>query len=268
VCGARDACAQRLPSDFVAAYGPALERMRSTYAEGTVRGTISMEYPTTGRSIDRRFTLRLAGNVSRIDSSVTAQHGMDVRVGGTDIFLAQPGASMQSYRNDSGEIANRPFVEDGYNQATSSIRDLMPIAFPYTMGGRGTILTMLQSGDVKITSFKRGSVDGERMIQIKYIQQVDPDGRRGPWNAELMIAPEEGYALRQFSRTAGRGEETVTTSGTLSYSLNADGVPLLRQFEQTEARGAAATIVEQRTFGISEFSTEPPKSYLFSADGF
>ncbi len=264
----RATLAQRLPADFAAAYGPALERMRRAYAEGTVRGTISMEYPTTGRSIDRRFTLRLANNTSRIDARVTAQNGMDVKVGGTDIYLAQPGASMQSYRDDNGEIANRPFLEDGYNQATTSIRELVPISFPYTMGTRGTILSMLQSGDVKITSFKKGTVDGERMVQIKYIQQVDPDGRHGPWNAELLIAPDEGYALRQFSRTAGRGDGQVTTSGSLSYSLNADNVPLLRQFEQTERRGAAGTVVEQRTFNISEFSTEPPKSYLFSADGF
>ncbi len=267
-CGAPDACAQRLPSDFVSAYGQALERMRSDYAEGTVRGTISMVYPTTGRSIDRRFTLRLANNTSRIDARVTAQHGMDVRVGGTDIFLAEPGASMQAYRDDSGQIANRPFIDDGYNQATSSIRELVPISFPYTMGTQGTILSMLQSGDTKLTSFKRGSVDGERMIQIKYIQQIDPDGRRGPWNAELLIAPEEGYALRKFSRTAGRGDGQITTSGTLSYSLTADKVPLLRQFEQTEARGRAGTVVERRTFNISEFSTEPPSSNLFSADGF
>jgi len=266
--GARDVRAQQLPSDFVSAYGRALERMRRAYAEGTVRGTISMVYPTTGRSIDRRFTLRLANNTSRIDSSVTAQHGMNVKVGGTDIFLAQPGASMQAYRDDSGQVANRPFIEDGYNQAVSTIRELVPISFPYTMGTRGTILSMLRSGAVKLTSFKRGSVDGERMIQIRYIQQIDPDGRRGPWNAELLIAPDEGYALRKFSRTAGRGDGQITTSGELSYSLNVDKVPLLRQFEQTEARGAAGTVAERRTFNITEFSTEPPSSNYFSADGF
>lgn len=261
-----DRARAQLPGDFVAEYGQALERMQNAYSSCSVRGTISTEYPPSGRSIARRFTLRMAGSQSRIDARVTAQNGMDVAVGGTDIFLAQPGASLQAYRNGSGEITNQPYIEDGYNQATTSIRDLMPLSFPYTMGGQRSILAQLQSGDVKITSFKRGTVNGERMIQIKYVQHVDPDGRQGPWNCKLLIAPHEGYALRQFSRTAGQGSGQVTTSGTLSYTLNADEVPLLQQFDRTERRGGVE--VERQTYSISKFDTERPKSYLFSADGF
>ncbi len=266
-CGDR-AVAQKLPADFVAAYGPALEAMRNAYAQGTVRGTLQSEYPTTGRSIDRRFTLRLAGSTSRIDARVTAQKGMGATVGGTDIFLAMPGASMQAYRRNNGEVSNQPFDEDGYRQANSSIRELCPISFPYTMGTQGTILTMLQSGDVKIASFKRGKRDGEPMIQIKYTQQVDPDGRYGPWDGTLLISPAEGYALRSFTRTAGQGDRQVTYSGSLSYTLNVEGVPLLQQFERREQRGAGGVVVERQNMAISEFNTQPPRSYLFSADGF
>ncbi|MEX2114106.1 MAG: hypothetical protein WD845_13025 [Pirellulales bacterium] len=262
------ALAQKMPAEFVAAYGPALEAMRMAYSQGTVQGTLQSEYPTKGRSIDRRFTLRLAGNTSRIDARVTAQKGMGATVGGTDIFLAMPGASMQAYRRDNGEVANQPFDEDGYSQANTSIKELCPISFPYTMGTQGTILTMLQSGDVRITSFKKGKRDGEPMIQIKYIQQVDPDGQYGPWNGTLLISPTEGYALRSFTRTAGEFDRQVTYSGSLSYTLNVDGVPLLQQFERSEQRGSGGVVVERQNMAISEFDTQPPRNYLFSADGF
>jgi hypothetical protein len=268
VVGAEVAVAQKLPSDFVAAYGPALEAMRNAYSHGTVQGTLESEYPASGRSIDRRFTLRLAGATSRIDARVTAQVGMGAKVGGTDIFLAMPGASMQAFRGAGGEVANQPYVEDGYSVANASIKQLCDISFPYTMGGQGTILSMLQSGDVKIGSFKKGKRDGEPMIQIKYLQQVDPQGRRGPWNCTLLIAPLQGYALRSYTRTAGTGSQQVTHSGSLSYTLNVDNVPLLQQLERVEQRGPGGVVVERQDMSITTFDTEPPKSYLFSADGF
>ena len=179
-----------------------------------------------------------------------------------------PGASMQSYRSSGGKIANRPMGEDAYGEASTTIRDMCPVTFPYTMGTQGTILDMLQSGGTKITSFKRGKLDGEPMIQINYEQQVDPDGNYGPWKCTLHIAPEEGYSLRTFSRTAGQGDRLVTVSGSLNYSLNSRSVPLLSSFERTQLRGGSGQVTERQSITISDFDTERPSPFIFSADGF
>jgi hypothetical protein len=264
--GAPSAVAQKLPSEFVAAYGEALDAMQQVYSQGTIQGTLESAFPPSGRSINRRFTLRLMGQTSRLDASVVSQAGMNAKVGGTDILLAMPGASMQAYRNSNGEVANQPFAEDGYSVANAGIKGLCNISFPYTMGGQANILQMLHSGNVKIASFKKGKRDGEPMIQIKYSQLVDPEGRQGPWNCSLLLAPLQGYALRSYTRTAGTAGRQVTFSGSLSYTLTPNNVPLLQQLDRIERHGS--TVVERQSISVSRFSLEPPDGYIFSADGF
>jgi hypothetical protein len=265
IAGADRACAQKLPADFVAAYQPAIEALRKVYSQGTIKGTLADEYGD-GRSISRRFTLWLAGRTSRIDAKVTGQKGMGTAVGGTDIYMAMPGASMLAYRNGKGELANRPMDEDGYRQAKNSIGELCPISFPYTMGTPGTILSMLQRSDVKITSFKRGKVDSQPMIKIEYEALVGPDGRQGPWTCSLRLSPNEGYALRQYTCTAGHGSQQVTLSGSLSYTMSVHDEPLLAELVRSEHRGSQ--LVERHTISISEYKTQAPLNFQFSADAF
>lgn len=259
------ASAQGLPADFVAAYQPAIEALGKIYSQGTLKGTLTDEYGD-GRSINRRFTLWLSGRTSRIDAKVTSQKGMGVAVNGTDIYMAMPGASMLAYRDGKGALANRPMDEDSYGQAKNSIGELCPISFPYTMGTQGTILTMLQRSDVRIKSFKRGKVDGQPMIKIDYEALLGPDGRQGPWTCSLRLSPNEGYALRQYTCTAGAGGQQITLSGSLSYTMSVHDEPLLAEMVRSERRGGQ--LVERHTINISDFKTQAPSSWQFSADAF
>lgn len=257
---------QRLPGDFVAAYRSALLTMQDAYSNGTIQGTARLEFPLAGKSIDQRFIVRIADNSwFRIDATPTAQKGMGVAVGRTRFILATPQVSLEGTRNKNGLLPNDSTIPS-YTDADRSIRAMCPYTFPYTMGARqGTILNMLQSGGTTITSFKTGTLDGQRMVRIKYKQQVDPQGRRGPWTCTAYISPEEGYALRRFSRSTGQGSRQLTLSGSLSYTINPDGIPLLERLERSEKQGD--NVVERQTMSVSKFDTTRPTDYWFTADG-
>ena len=259
--------AQGLPADFVSAYGAALEVLQRTYTGATIEGTTSQTSPGKKQSIQRKFTLKINGNQSRIDSTVTAQQGTDSTVGTTDIVLATPDASLSGTHGPKARISNN-MQEDSYSTARAMVRDLCPFYLAYSFDNQNTILSMLQSSNVKITSFKRGQRDGEPMIQIKYDQQTGPDGRFGPWSCTLLISPAEGYALRVFERTKGTGASTITVSGSLSYSLDPHGVPLVDKIERREEQGPARTLVDRSVLNVSKFNTTPPRDFRFTADAF
>ena len=260
-CGA----VERLPGDFTSAYRSALQTMKEAYSKGTIRGTARLAFPSDDRSIDQRFTLRVAGDWLRIDATVTAQKGMGAQVGKTRLILATPEVSLQGVRGAGGLLPNSSQI-DSYAELDRSIHEIVPLSYPYTMGAKqGTILDMLQTGGTTIKSFKTGTLDGDRVIQIKYKQQVDPEGRQGPWECMLYVAPEEGYSLRSFSRTAGKGTRQLTVSGSLSYTINPDGIPLLERLERREERGGS--IVQKQAVSVSEFDTNRPTNYWFTADG-
>ncbi len=257
------AVAQRLPGDFVTAYRAALETMKDAYSKGTIRGAVSQESPQAGKSIKRRFVLRVVGNWFRLDATTTAQKGMGAKVGRTSLFLATPQVSFQGMRLPDGLLPNNSQI-GGYSDIAATIHAICPLSFPYTMGTQGTILDMLQSGGVKITSFKTGTIDGERMIQIRYLQQVDSQGRYGPWDCTIFISPAEGYALHSYRWTTGQGDRQLTLSGSLSYRVTPNGIPFLESLERREERGD--DVIERQAMSVSDFDTTRPTNYYFTAD--
>jgi hypothetical protein len=261
---ARQSLAQGLPQHFVAAYRPALEGMKKAYGTGTIEGTMRFDNLLSGTSLSRRFVYRAAGDWFRMDTTPTAQTGLTVKLNVTEILLATPTASMQGYQRPDRQLANANMKEISYDEARARVRDVCPLSFPYSMGTQGTILDMLQSGGTKVTSFKTGKLDGEPMIQITYEQQVDPNGRYGPWKCTLHISPDEGYALRSFSRTSTGGQPT-TVRGTLSYDVDINGIPLMRSLAQRTQQGGSVT--ERLSVSISNFDTARPDLNGFRADG-
>jgi hypothetical protein len=264
---AGSAKAQQLPQEFVAAYRPALAAMKKTYAQGTVKGRVRRIDALDGTTVSQRFLLRFAGTLFRADVTTTTQQASRSKTSKTDILLATPSVSLRCPKlPKTSEVANSS-TWISYDEAKASIRNICPLSFPYSMGTQGTILAMLRSGGVRITAFKTGTQDGERMIQIKYIQQVAPDGSYGPWKCSLLIAPDEGYALRDYSWTTGRGSRQFTILGSLRYTLDLNGTPLLQQYVRKEVQGAGGAVNQEQTIGISSFDTETPNRYYFRADG-
>ncbi|MGD9722742.1 MAG: hypothetical protein AB7O59_15520 [Pirellulales bacterium] len=256
----------QLPASFVANYARALDAMKTAYAQATVEGTVKQENLVARTSQDRSFTLRISGNWFRLDATTTAQVGTKAVVGGMDTVLATPDASLQGYQEPNTQRMSNKMKEYTYDDSRVAIDRLIPLAFPYSLGTQGTILDMLRSGGVTITSFKTGSRDGERMIQIKYDQQVSPDGQYGPWKCSLLLAPDQGYTLRDYEWTAGFGSQRVSVRGSLSYSVDSKGVPLLESFSRTDLRGSSP--ISKQSLSISKFDTEQPTLIEFRADGF
>ena len=95
---------------------------------------------------------------------------------------------------------------------------------------------------------------------------VSPDGRQGPWTCSLRLSPNEGFALRQFTCTSGHGGQAVTLSGSLTYTMSIHDEPLLAELVRSERRGGQ--LVERHTMSISEYKTQAPQSFQFSADAF
>jgi hypothetical protein len=117
---------------------------------------------------------------------------------------------------------------------------------------------------VRITRFQRVKDKGERLYRIEYEQSLDPEGRQGPWKCLLLISPDEGYALREYSRSTGSGGQQVTYSGSLKYSPDIDGVPLIDSIDLRQHHGS--TLVDRTVISISKFDTAAPKKGYFRAD--
>jgi hypothetical protein len=188
-------------------------------------------------------------------------------VGTTDIVLATPDASLSGTHSPRQRISNN-MQEDTYSAAQTMVRDLCPIHLAYSLDNQTTILQMLQSGGVKITSFKRGKRDGEPMVQIKFDAQNGPNGRYGPWKGTLLISPAEGYALRHYEYTTGSGSHAITVSGALTYGLNNKGIPLVQKIDRRQEQGTAHALVERSVLDVSSFDTDPPRDFRFRADAF
>jgi hypothetical protein len=260
--------AQGLPQDFVSAYRPALEAIKNTYTNATVEGTLKQDFPQAGKTVQQRFVLRAKGSWFRLDATKINPKGSREGAGGTQVFLATPDASLQTFQSPGSPMFDfNSIKEDGYGEAKTRIRDLCPLNYAYSFDNQTTILDMLQSGNVRITSFKTGKRNGERMIQIQYQQQVDPDGRQGPWTCCLLISPDEGYALRDYSRTTGHGDETVTIRGSLNYGVDHHGIPLVERMEGRREQGRRGTLIERDSISISRFDTATPDMIYFGADG-
>jgi hypothetical protein len=260
--------AQGLPQEFTSAYRPALEIIKQTYTNATIEGTLKQDFPQAGRSVQQQFVLRSKGPWFRLDATAIPPKSSRAKTGGTQVFLATPDASLQTYQTPGNQMFDFSSIkEDSYGEAKTRIRDLCPINYAYSFDNQTSILDMLQSGNVRITSFKTGKLNDQRMFQINYLQEVDPDGQQGPWTCSILISPEEGYAMRQYSRTTGRGDAAVTIRGSLSYGLDHNGIPLVERIERRREQGARAALIQRDNLNITSFNTQTPDMIYFGADG-
>jgi hypothetical protein len=259
------ALAAGLPAGFVSAYRSALLAMQKTYADATVEGTVRQESASTGKTLDQRFTLRSTGTWVRLDATIVNPPGARNRDGKTLVVLATPDASLHTYQSPGDPMFDFDSIkEDQYGPAKARIGSLVPLHLAYSFNNQGTIIDSLSRSDVKITGFKTTHKDGERLVTIHYEQMTDHEGRPGPWNCSLLIAPDEGFALRSYSRTTGSGSRQVTFRGSLKYSVDRHGVPLVESIDRRQFQGNAQ--VERNVVSVSKFDTEPPRKSYFRAD--
>ncbi len=81
-----------------------------------------------------------------------------------------------------------------------------------------------------------------------------------------MISPDEGYALREYARTTGQGEQQLTFRGTLTYNVDRNGIPLVEQIDCRQEQGSRGALIQRDVVDVSKFDTEPPRESYFRAD--
>lgn len=263
-CLAQLASAGQLPSTFVGVYRPAVERLKAAYTEVSIDGTLRVELPDQEKSSDQSFIFRAIGDRRRLDLTTTAQQGMGLKVGATEMNMATPIGSLNTYTNKGSQFFDNA-RERNYANVVQDIDRRSRLNLPYAFDSSGTILDMLQRATVKVGSVKWIRSGGEQLVQVTYQEQGRHAGQSGIWNSTLTLSPQDGWALRSFTRTLG-GSRPYTERGELAYSSGPDGIPLIRSINVETSEGARVIRRESVSIGTVQFGDPGPEwfdSYEF-----
>jgi hypothetical protein len=254
-----------LPREITSQYRPAVEKLRQAYTHATVEGTVAVAYPTRGKSRVQEFAMRANGQKRRLDVKTTAQQGLGLKLGSTQMRMATPYGSLVTTATPGAEAFDDA-TETGYAETVAQIDNRSLLNFPYALDSNGTILDMLLSPGVKVTGVERINAEGRPLVQINYEETSRHEGHSGLWKTQLILAPDEGWPLVSFTRTLSQGSHELTQRARLAYSGNAGGIPLVEsiEFESTEGR----TLLRQESVKVSNFKLGDPDEYYFSSFSF
>jgi hypothetical protein len=251
-CLAQLAAAGQLPQKFVSVYRPAVERLKTAYTDASIKGILNVELPREGKSSQQSFILRANGERRRLDLTTLAQQGMDLEVGATEMSMATPIGSLNTYTRPDSQ-----FFENAQQRKYAGVvehidrRSLMNL--PYALDSSGTVLDMLLRANVKVGSVKWIRSQGEPLVEVTYQEDARHTGQSGLWNSTLVLSPQDGWALRSFTRTLA-GSRPFTQRGQLEYASGPDGLPLVQSIIVETAEGTRilrreAVSVEEVKFG-------------------
>lgn len=256
-CLAQLAAAGQLPSKFIGVYRPAVERLKAAYTEVSVDGTLSVELPDQHKSSQQAFIFRAIGERRRLDLTTTAQQGMGLKVGATEMNMATPIGSLNTYTNKGSQFFDNA-RERTYADVVQEIDRRSLINLPYAFDSSGTILDMLQRATVKVSDVKWIRTDGEQLVQVTYQEQARHAGQSGIWNSTLTLSPQDGWALRSFTRTL-TGSRPYTQRGQLQYTPGPDGIPLIRSIAVETSEGTRVIRRESVSVGDIQFGNPGPE---------
>jgi hypothetical protein len=258
------ACAQ-LPQELVSRYRPAVEKLRQAYTHATIEGTSILTYPGQDKSREQRFVMRAGGELRRLDVTTLRQQGMGLKVGGAEMRMATPWGSLSTYT-----APGSTFFDDAkqipYGDTVAQIDNASLLNYPYSLDSTGTILEMLLKPGVKVTSAKVFPSEGQQLVRINYQETASHSGRTGLWNASLVLSPDEGWALRGFTRTLGQGSGATTQRAKLTYSGSTDGIPNVQSIESETVVDRTPT--QREAIQVSKIKFGDPDSYYFDSFAF
>ena len=264
-CGLFGAARAQLPQQIVSQYRPAVEKLRQEYTHASIEGTSMLAYPEQNKSREQRFVLRAGGELRRLDVTTLKQQGMGLQVGGTTMRMATPWGSL-STRTAPGSKFFDDAKQIPYGESVAQIDKASLLNYPYSLDSKGTILDMLLKPDVKVTSAKTFESEGQQLVKIYYQEMASHAGRTGLWKSSLVLSPDEGWALRGFTRTLGQGSDAITQHANLTYSGSTDGVPHVQSIESQTVEGG--TPIKREAIQVSKCNFGDPDSYYFDSFSF
>ncbi len=261
LCNARLLMGGQLPGDFLDAYTPAVEILRSAYSRLSATGTLRVELPREERWSEQGFVIRADGLNRRLDIRTLNQQRMGLKPGSTLMMMATPWGSLNTRTRPESKFFDDARQTD-YNHTLDSINHTSLITYPYAMEFFTTILDMLQSPAVRIQSVKRIRTDGGEVIQVVFWHRATFAGHTDEWHSQIVLVPGDGWVLQSFERIAGPDARRIKQSGRLSYT-SSSGLPAVQTVQiQTMIND---TIVRRESMEISEFSFSPPDPRYFTS---
>ncbi len=266
VCSNRSSGGE-LPTDLSNAYAPAVERLRDFYTHVTVTGSLKREFPQTKKSLEQTFIYRAAGTQVRLNVTTVANKGMKAKVGGSDLYMATRDGSLTTVRNPGSEVFNDA-TQLSYGDTKSRIDDTCLLTFPYACVGQGTVLDYLRQSNVKILSVKRIKRDQESFVKINFHETTGRQDRATQWSSWVLLSPDEGWAVREFSRTSGQGDSAVTHRGSVEYDGQQNGIPLASRITSIKEKGPSHTCLERETVLLDNYTPGAPGPEYFTGFDF
>lgn len=263
-CLAQLATAGQLPSTFVNVYRPAVERLKAAYTQVAVEGTLSVELPAERKSSQQSFTLRASGDQRRLDVTTTAQQGMGLEVGASVMSMATPIGSLNTYTNKNSQFFDNA-RERKYAGVVEDIDRRSLMNLPYSFDSSGTILDMLLRSSVKVGSVKWIRSQGEPLVQVTYQEEASHAGKSGLWNSTLTLSPQDGWALRSFSRILA-GARPFSQRGQLEYASGPDGIPLVQAITVETTEGSR--VIRRESISVGDVKFGDPGQGWFDSFAF
>ena len=164
-CLAQLAVAGQLPPTFVNLYRPAVARLQAAYTKATVEGTLSVDVPGEGKSSEQDFTFLANGEYRRLDLTTTAQTGMGLQVGATEMSMATPIGSLNTYKRAGSDFFDNA-QERKYAGVVQGIDRRSLMTLPYAFDSSGSILDTLLRANVKVNSVKWVRVKGAPLVEV------------------------------------------------------------------------------------------------------
>jgi len=259
--------AGELPPELVSQYAPAVERLRQFYTHTTIQGQLNREFPVTGKSIEQSFVYRAAGVQLRMDLTTVGGKGGPDRPGSSELYMATRDGSLVTTRRP-GDQAFDDARELKYGDTKLRIRDTCQLESPYTFGDHTTLLAFLQQSSVTAIKVTRVKRNGEVLYRIRYTEVAGREDRPETWQSWFLLAPAQGWAIREYSRSTGQGVAQVIFRGLLEYDLQADGMPLVTRIESSKDSGAPAVCQERAHVVVTKITSGDPSIQYFTAFDF
>ena len=159
-----------------------------------------------------------------------------------------------------------------YEESRARIEQLFPFNRPYDFESSGTLLELLRRSQVNVLAIQKTMQNGQSLVKVRFEEVGTPPigVRNGPVEERsyVMLSPAEGWAMRGYLKTTGRGADETRYRGTVSYNGSRNGVPVVDRIESWQEKGPKRTCVLHEIVQVSSFVTGDPPDVVFTGDGF
>jgi hypothetical protein len=226
---------------------------------------LRLALPQEEKSSEQQFIFRADGKKRRIDVRTIAQQGMGLKVGVSVMAMATPYGSLNTEIGPNSKFFDNA-QQRNYAEVVAEIDQQCLLTYPYALDSPTTILDMLQSSAVKVASVKWIRRQGQSMVQVNYHESGRHFGQSGNWISTLVLAPNDGWALRSFKREISGGSDRLAQSGELQYTSGDAGIPLVQSISIETSRNNR--IVRHESVSVASVDFASPDPYYFDSFSF